>query len=123
MSVFVDNMRARYGRLIMCHMIADTDAELHAMADRIGVARKWHQAPPEHDSHYDIALSKRALAVAAGAVEITLRECAVMSGHRRRTGRLPSREEVPALMRMAADRIRQTVSGKALVAVIERDVP
>lgn len=24
-------------------MIADTEAELHAMADRIGVARRWYQ--------------------------------------------------------------------------------
>ena len=41
-----------------------TDAELHAMADAIGVSRRWHQAPPKHRSHYDIALSKRAAAIA-----------------------------------------------------------
>lgn len=67
-------------------MIADSDAELHAMPDLIGVKRKWHQAPPKHDSHYDIALSKRAKAIAAGAVEITLRQCAAMSSYRRFTG-------------------------------------
>lgn len=72
MTVYVDDMRAKFGRLVMCHMIADTDAELHAMADRIGLARKWHQG-----DHYDIALSKRALAVAAGAVEITRLECGI----------------------------------------------
>ena len=69
MSVYVDDMRAHFGRMIMCHMVADTEAELHAMADRIGVARRWHQG-----DHYDIALSKRELAVAAGAVELTRRE-------------------------------------------------
>lgn len=84
MSVYVDNMRAPYGRLIMCHMIADTDEELHAMADRIGVARKWHQAPPKaSSSHYDICLSKRALAVAAGAVEITWRQAAILTQAKR----------------------------------------
>lgn len=73
MPVYVDDMRAKFGRMIMCHMVADTDAELHTMAARIGVARKWHQKPGTVHSHYDIALSKRALAVAAGACEIDRR--------------------------------------------------
>jgi hypothetical protein len=81
--VYVDDMRAPYGRLIMCHMIADTDEELLAMADRIGVQRKWHQYPGTHRSHFDIALSKRALAVAAGAQEITWRQTGLVSRHRR----------------------------------------
>ena len=85
MAVYVDDMEAPFGRMIMCHMIADTDDELHAMATRIGVARRWHQAPPKHDSHYDIAKTKRALAVANGAVEISLRQLAAMSCYRRFT--------------------------------------
>lgn len=52
-------------------MIADTTEELHAMADRIGVRRRWFQEKSGPDEHYDIALSKRALAVKFGAVEIT----------------------------------------------------
>jgi hypothetical protein len=88
MTVYVDDMRAKLGRMVMCHMLADTDDELHAMADRIGVARRWHQGPPTHDSHYDISLSKRALAVQAGAVEITYRQCATMNLRRRATGLL-----------------------------------
>jgi hypothetical protein len=58
MTVYVDDMRARYGRMVMCHMVADTEAELHAMADRIGVARRWYQG-----DHYDVCLAKRALAL------------------------------------------------------------
>jgi Protein of unknown function (DUF4031) len=87
MTVYVDTMRAKFGRMIMCHMIADTEAELHAMADRIGVARRWFQQKPSGD-HYDIALSKRALAVSRGAQEITLRQCAMMCANRRITGTL-----------------------------------
>ncbi len=68
MSVYVDASIYGYGRMIMCHMIADTPEELHAMADRIGVARRWFQASASFP-HYDIAKSKRALAVAAGAIE------------------------------------------------------
>ncbi len=88
MTVYVDDMRAKYGRMIMCHMIATDDAELHAMADRIGVALRWWQKPPEHESHYDIALSKRALAVRAGAVEITTWQTRMMTLRRRATGSL-----------------------------------
>jgi hypothetical protein len=92
MAVYVDDMNASFGRMKMSHMLADTDEELHAMAARIGVARKWHQAPPRHDSHYDIALSKKALAVAAGAVEITLRQAGSMNFRRRVTGQLGTPE-------------------------------
>jgi hypothetical protein len=75
MTVYVDDMRARFGRMIMCHMQADTLDELHEMADKVGVARRWFQGPPEHRyPHYDIALSKRALAVRYGAREVTGRE-------------------------------------------------
>jgi hypothetical protein len=68
----------------MCHLIATTDAELHAMADRIGVARKWHQG-----DHYDVCQSKRRLALKFGAVAITWAQCGHMAVARRRTGVLP----------------------------------
>lgn len=73
MAVFVDDMRAPFGRMIMCHMLADTDEELHAMAAKIGVARRWHQKDGTPHSHYDICLSKRAIAVSLGAKEIDRR--------------------------------------------------
>lgn len=96
MTVYVDDMRAAYGRMVMCHMVADTDEELHAMAARIGVARRWHQAPPRHTSHYDIALTKRALAVAAGAVEVTQRQLGAMTMRLRREGTLGTPAEAQA---------------------------
>jgi hypothetical protein len=76
--------------MLMCHMLADTDEELFEMVDKIGVRRKWHQAPPKHDSHFDISKGKRELAVKAGAVQITLRQCAAMNFRRRVTGELGS---------------------------------
>ena len=89
MTVYVDDMRARYGRMVMCHMLADTDDELHAMAAKIGVARRWWQSPEKTSgSHYDIALSKRAVAVAEGAVEITWKQAGAMNFRRRVTGSL-----------------------------------
>lgn len=97
MPVYVDDMRADYGRMKMCHMIADTDAELRAMADCIGVAQRWHQG-----DHFDIALSKRVLAVAAGAVEITWRQAGCMMWFARRG--LPMGDPVTAIERMLAQR-------------------
>lgn len=89
MTVYVDDMKASFGRMVMCHMLADTDDELHAMADIMGVSRKWWQSPSKTSgSHYDIALSKRAIAVKNGAVEITMRQAAAMNAVRRVTGKL-----------------------------------
>lgn len=68
MSVYVDEAIWPFGRMMMCHMIADTEEELLAMADTIGVARKWIQKKPGRPTHFDIAKGKRALAIKAGAI-------------------------------------------------------
>jgi hypothetical protein len=107
MTVYVDDMRAAYGRLIMCHMLADSDDELHTMADRIGVARRWWQSPARTSgSHYDIALSKRALAVAAGAVEITWRQASFMNMQRKLCGRLGEPDAAEAWVKAEISRQR-----------------
>jgi hypothetical protein len=101
MSVYVDDMKAAYGHMKMCHMLADTDDELHTMADRIGVARKWHQNTIS-GSHYDIVLSKRALAIRFGAIPVSLRTMAAMAAIRRETGVLGSPDTAEVIR--AADR-------------------
>ena len=72
MAVYVDKGRYVYWRMKMCHMLADTLEELHAMADRLGLKREWFQ--PESTPHYDICQSKRRLALKFGAVEIDNRQ-------------------------------------------------
>lgn len=127
--VYVDNMNAPYGDMIMCHMIADSTEELLAMvqyylygiallitgqsgqkerqsgqkilpvffcfvrfkerfnafcvpiikaictmADKIGVKRKWLQYPGTRHEHFDICLSKKKLAIKAGAKEVSMLE-------------------------------------------------
>lgn len=88
MAVYVDPAEWPYRSMIMCHMLADTDEELHAMADRLGINRKWFQKAGTSHRHYDICKSKRALAVKYGAIEITRQQLARMLKNRRETGEL-----------------------------------
>lgn len=74
LMVYVDDMRAAYGRMKMCHMMADTHQELIDMADRIQVARRWIQKPDTAEEHFDISLTKRSLAMMFGAKEVTGRD-------------------------------------------------
>jgi len=84
MAVYVDDMRAPFGNLIMCHMLADTDDELHTMADALGIKRIWWQSPEKTSgSHYDICLTKKAIALRRGAIPITRRQAAAMNAHRK----------------------------------------
>lgn len=85
MAVYVDDMYAKFGRMKMCHMIADTTEELLVMVDTIGVQRKWLQKAGQTHEHFDIAMSKRALAVKAGAIQITVRELAIKLREKRMT--------------------------------------
>lgn len=66
----MDDGRYPFGGMLMCHMAADTTEELNAMADKIGVSRRWIQKAGTYLEHYDICLSKRKLAVRAGAIEM-----------------------------------------------------
>ena len=73
MTVYVDTMQAPFRGMLMCHMIADTEDELHAMAAVIGMPREKYQG-----DHYDIPMDMKARAIRNGAREITMRELASM---------------------------------------------
>jgi hypothetical protein len=76
MTVYVDALRnwgwKLRGRPVeSCHMLADTEAELHTMAYAIGMKRAWFQAPPKTSfPHYDLTASRRERARQLGAVEV-----------------------------------------------------
>lgn len=60
-----------------CHMQADTREELDEMADKIGLKRSWIQYPDNPvRRHYDVTKPRRAAAVRAGAIELTILELA-----------------------------------------------
>ncbi len=58
----------------MCHMVADSLSELHQMADAIGLPRRYFQNRDNLRPHYDIAKSKRTLAVKLGALSVEERK-------------------------------------------------
>lgn len=103
MTVYVDDFGVpapRAGRGRWSHMIADTEEELHAMAEKIGLQRRWFQDPRTNQTpryrpdsyaanawHYDVVQTKRRMAIKAGAVEIGWRELPDLIKHRMKTGR------------------------------------
>lgn len=86
MTVYVDDafIPAQVGRISSrwCHMVADTEEELHVFAESIGLRRAWFQIPKAinlesrsaQNWHYDVTEGRRAAAVEAGAVPVTSRE-------------------------------------------------
>lgn len=85
MSVYVDDMEAPYGRMVMCHMIADTPEELREMARRIRVPLRWIQSAGTYREHFDICKSKRKDALFFGAKPVTWEQLGRMIHARRRT--------------------------------------
>ena len=89
MTVYLDDWRqpAHLGPVDdrWSHLVADTDEELHAFAERLGMRREWFQgrtARPHH-AHYDVPERARAEALDNGAVEVTWRQLGRMLRARR----------------------------------------
>jgi hypothetical protein len=123
MTVYVDDMyrhpMGRFRSMKMSHMIADSEDELHAMADRLGLKRAWFQG-----DHYDVSLGVRKRAIALGAIPVTLRQLGFMVMHRRRHGSLPRLEELDVLMQayvqQAVERAR--AEGKPALQVVDKEI-
>lgn len=102
MPVYVDTMKAGFTpthikgrRYTMSHLFADTREELFAMVDKIGVQRRWFQRPNGPDAppgmnasweHFDIAQTKKKLAIAHGAIEVSMQAMAAFEWHRKTFG-------------------------------------
>lgn len=102
MTVYVDDMKQGFRGMVMCHMVADTDEELHAVAEKIGLKRSWWQSPAKGGSHYDLSLSKRTAAIQNGAIEVSMRVLSAMNFRRKVTGELGSPEDAVAFLKLWA---------------------
>lgn len=86
MTVFVDALMDWGWRLgVSCHMLPQdhTDLaveELHQLAESIGLKRDWFQTKTRW-LHYDLTASRRALALRAGAVEVSTKEYIIRMRH------------------------------------------
>ena len=78
MAVYVDEPVWQWRGRRWCHLLADTEEELHAFAAGLGLKRAWfqHRAERPWQDHYDLPEEVRREAVRAGAVEIDLRRVA-----------------------------------------------
>lgn len=75
MTVYVDQLQRWPTKLAIfkhgsCHMLADTDEELHEFARRMSLKRAWFQDKPVWARHYDLTPAKRSVALRLGAVEV-----------------------------------------------------
>ena len=68
MAVYVDRCRYPYKGMVMCHMLADTLDELHAMAGQVGMKPEWFQ--PGSTPHYDLNEEGRDRAIQLGAIPV-----------------------------------------------------
>jgi hypothetical protein len=77
MAVYVNKLRTRFGGLSLCHLLADSLDELHAMAARIGLERNLFNL--DMIPHYDLSRGKRLEAIAEGAVVIDRQQLAILA--------------------------------------------
>jgi hypothetical protein len=85
MSVYVDDAVVHWRGRRWAHLMADTLAELHAFAERLGIPRRAFQDKTS-GAHYDVTAELREEALRLGAIAI--------SRHR-------DREQVRAVIRKA----------------------
>jgi Protein of unknown function (DUF4031) len=101
-SAFIPAAVPNGGRVVRSrwsHLSADTVAELHEFAARLGLRRAWFQ--PDTNSirggwHYDVTAPKRALAVRLGAKEIDSFEMVEIMARSDRETQKPPRGPEPA---------------------------
>lgn len=71
MSIYIDSLFTYDGKTYWCHMVGDTESELHSFAEEIGMKRSWYQRHPLHP-HYDIKGNRmRNKAIKHGAVVLS----------------------------------------------------
>ena len=75
MTVYVDDAIWVWKDRKWCHLMADSEAELHRFAHRLGLQLSSYQGPPKTSApHYDITGFERDRAIRLGAIPVGRRE-------------------------------------------------
>ena len=112
MAVYVDDMNIRAGvpdggRVVRgrwSHLFADTETELRAFAQRIGLSQAWIQHPGQPHVHFDVTGRMRQRALGAGARPVTWRQAGEFFAERARTALTPADEPVTSLLLVSGPR-------------------
>ena len=67
MAIYVDEAIWSWRGKMWCHLLADSLAELHEFADKLGLKREWFQEKARFP-HYDITDNMRTKAIHIGAI-------------------------------------------------------
>jgi Protein of unknown function (DUF4031) len=68
-AVYVDEAIWHWQGRRWCHLVADTQDELHRFAAQLGIHRSSYQGPPRTSNpHYDLTAYERRVAIARGAI-------------------------------------------------------
>lgn len=122
MTVYVDPAVWPFGRMLMCHMIADSREELFEMVDKIGVRREWIQQPGTPDEHFDISKGKRALAIKHGAVPVDARQMLKLIKAKRR-GNPMNKSDYPDYVKLLAEGGEQVPDPEGRQEPLQRPPP
>jgi len=75
MAVYVDDPLFMMAGRRWCHLLADSEDELHRFARMVGIHRQSYQGPPKTSApHYDLTGTERDRAVRLGAIPCTREE-------------------------------------------------
>lgn len=89
MAVYVDDAIWPWRGDLWCHLMADTDEELHAFGERLGLKRIWLQHRPARPwlDHYDLPGYGRDQAIELGAIPVERREIVELIRRKRAAAR------------------------------------
>lgn len=89
MGVYVDDAIWPWRDRLWCHLVADTDEELHAFGERLGLQRAWLQHRPARPwlDHYDLPDYGRERAIELGATPVDRRQIVAVIRRKRDAAR------------------------------------
>ena len=86
MTLYVDDARNRYGRMLLSHMMADTSEELERARQALAIPPAAIHHPASPDEHMDLSQAKRREAIARLGARPVSSRCLV-ARRRRETAR------------------------------------